>query len=56
MSEIRVNSIVSADGLGSVDLPTGTSGIGSDIKFAPSIIDYSPEEGLVVLLTHKMLY
>tara|TARA_B100002019_G_scaffold149218_1_gene128418 strand:+ start:1104 stop:2639 length:1536 start_codon:yes stop_codon:yes gene_type:complete len=45
MSEIRVNSIISADGLGSVDLPTGTSGIGSDIKFAPSIIDYNPEGG-----------
>ena len=45
MSVIRVNSIVSADGTGSVDLPTGTSGIGTDIKFAPSIIDYSPEGG-----------
>ena len=45
MSEIRVNSIVGADGLLSVDLPKGISGIGSDIKFAPTIIDYSPEGG-----------
>lgn len=45
MSEIRVNSIVGADGLLSVDLPKGTSGIGSDLKFAPLIINYSPEGG-----------
>tara|TARA_B000000557_G_scaffold133985_1_gene108664 strand:+ start:5006 stop:6541 length:1536 start_codon:yes stop_codon:yes gene_type:complete len=45
MSVIRVNSIVGADGVGSVDLPKGTSGIGTDIKFAPLIIDYSPEGG-----------
>ncbi len=45
MSVIRVNSIVGSDGLGSVDLPKGTSGIGSDLKFAPFIIDYNPEGG-----------
>ena len=45
MSVIRVNSIVGADGFGSVDLPKGSSGIGSDLKFAPFIIDYSPEGG-----------
>ena len=45
MSEIRVNSIVGADGFGSVDLPKGTSGIGTDLKFAPFIADYNPEGG-----------
>ena len=45
MSEIKVNSIVGADGLLSVDLPKGISGIGSDIKFAPFITDYNPEGG-----------
>jgi len=45
MSEIRVNSIIGADGVGSVDLPKGSSGIGTDLKFAPLITDYNPEGG-----------
>ena len=56
MSVIRVNSIVGADGVGSVDLPKGTSGIGTDIKFAPLIMTTVLREGLVVLPIHKMLY